>query len=69
VVAVVVKYADSIMKGFAVAISIVINSFISIIFFDFEIHILFLFGAVLVLASVYLYSLPAADVNMNAGRI
>jgi UDP-sugar transporter A1/2/3 len=57
VVAIVVKYADSIVKGFAVSISIIINSVISIMFFDFVAHSLFFAGTAFVLASVYMYSL------------
>jgi len=58
VVAVVVKYADSILKGFAMSISIIINSFISILFFNFETHIIFVVGTMLVLSSVYMWRLP-----------
>jgi UDP-sugar transporter A1/2/3 len=57
VVALVVKYADSIVKGFAVSISIVINCAISIVFFEFVAHYFFFAGTVFVLASVYMYSL------------
>jgi UDP-sugar transporter A1/2/3 len=63
VVAIVVKYADSIMKGFAVSISIIINSLISFLFFGFEIHFLFFIGTLLVLGSVYMYGLPNQSDN------
>ena len=36
-VALVVKYADNILKGFATSVSIVVSSIISAIFFDFKV--------------------------------
>ena len=46
VVAVVVKYADNILKGFAASFSIITSCIISIFVLDFEPTLLFLFGAV-----------------------
>jgi hypothetical protein len=55
VVAVVVKYADNILKGFAAAFSIITACIICYFFLDFKPTILFAFGAVLVNLSIYIY--------------
>lgn len=55
-VAVVVKYADNILKGFATSASIIISSIAAIFLFDFHLSIQFVFGAGLVISSVYIYS-------------
>jgi UDP-sugar transporter A1/2/3 len=56
IVAVVVKYADNILKGFAASFSIVTSCILSYFFFDFHPNVEFLFGALLVNVSMYLYS-------------
>ncbi|KAI8348521.1 nucleotide-sugar transporter-domain-containing protein [Mortierella sp. GBAus27b] len=58
IVAVVVKYADNILKGFATSISIVISSIASVALFGTKIGTIFMIGTVLVLGATYLYSLP-----------
>ncbi len=55
VVAVVVKYADNILKGFAASFSIITACIISYIFLDFQPTLLFVCGAVLVLGSSFMY--------------
>lgn len=55
VVAVVVKYADNILKGFAASFSIITACIISYFFLDFQPTLLFVCGAVLVLGSSYIY--------------
>ncbi|XP_074644968.1 UDP-galactose translocator-like isoform X2 [Tubulanus polymorphus] len=55
-VAVVVKYADNILKGFATSAAIVISCIASMYFFDFIISLQFVIGASLVMSSVYMYS-------------
>jgi UDP-sugar transporter A1/2/3 len=79
IVAVVVKYADNILKGFAASFSIVTSCVLSYFFFDFQPNAEFLFGAVLVNISMYLYTIapnvrkdvkdetPAID-NSNRNR-
>ncbi|XP_001372109.3 UDP-galactose translocator [Monodelphis domestica] len=57
-VAVVVKYADNILKGFATSLSIVVSTAASIRLFGFQVDLLFALGAGLVIGAVYLYSLP-----------
>ncbi|EDQ86084.1 uncharacterized protein MONBRDRAFT_11197 [Monosiga brevicollis MX1] len=68
VVAVVVKYADNILKGFATSISIVISCLLSVHFFDFVVTNRFGLGTVLVLASSYLYGTcpPVSPRTTNA---
>ncbi|CAG8583591.1 13196_t:CDS:1 [Ambispora leptoticha] len=66
IVALVVKYADNILKGFATSISIILSFLASLwIFTDTSISITFLAGSALVLASTYMYSLPDAPINKD----
>ncbi|KAF9090622.1 hypothetical protein BGX29_011365 [Mortierella sp. GBA35] len=58
IVAVVVKYADNILKGFATSISIVISAIASVALFGSKIGTIFILGTVLVLGATYIYSLP-----------
>ncbi|KAL1021635.1 hypothetical protein UPYG_G00015900 [Umbra pygmaea] len=57
-VAVVVKYADNILKGFATSFSIIVSTVVSIYLFGFHVDFLFTLGAGLVIGAVYMYSLP-----------
>ncbi|XP_067382795.1 UDP-galactose translocator isoform X4 [Channa argus] len=57
-VAVVVKYADNILKGFATSFSIIVSTVTSIYLFGFHVDLLFTAGAGLVIGAVYMYSLP-----------
>lgn len=54
-VAVVVKYADNLLKGFATSIAIILSCIVSVILFDFHISLQFSIGTLLVLASIFLY--------------
>ncbi|XP_012887834.1 PREDICTED: UDP-galactose translocator isoform X3 [Dipodomys ordii] len=65
-VAVVVKYADNILKGFATSLSIVLSTVASIRLFGFHLDPLFALGAGLVIGAVYLYSLPRGAVKAIA---
>lgn len=58
VVAVVVKYADNILKGFAASFSIITSFILTYFWFGFEPTWMFMIGAILVNVSMYLYSLP-----------
>ena len=58
IVAVVVKYADNILKGFATSLSIIIACVVSVYIFQFEITLQFVLGASLVIGSIFLYSKP-----------
>lgn len=57
IVALVVKYADNILKGFATSISIILSSIISVWLFNFTFSAPFLLGAALVIYATYLYGL------------
>lgn len=62
IVAVVVKYADNILKGFATSLAIVLSCMVSIYLFSFQLTLQFSFGTILVIVSVFLYS---HDPNKN----
>lgn len=55
-VAVVVKYADNILKGFATSFAIIVSCIVSIYLFNFILSIQFVGGTVLVMSAIYLYS-------------
>ncbi|KAI8344562.1 nucleotide-sugar transporter-domain-containing protein [Chlamydoabsidia padenii] len=54
-VAIVVKYADNILKGFATSLSIIVSGVISFYLFNFQPTPTFVIGAFIVMASSYLY--------------
>ncbi|XP_071960069.1 UDP-galactose translocator-like isoform X2 [Antedon mediterranea] len=54
-VAVVVKYADNILKGFATSFSIILSTLASVYFFNFTLNLQFSIGASLVMLAIYLY--------------
>lgn len=56
IVALVVKHADNILKGFATSAAIILSCIVSIMLFDFQLTILFTFGSALVIFSIFLYS-------------
>lgn len=58
IVAMVIKYADNILKGFATSLSIILSTVASMFLFNFEPTIYFLFGSILVFLATYLYSMP-----------
>ncbi|KAK9685920.1 hypothetical protein K7432_015319 [Basidiobolus ranarum] len=57
-VAVVVKYADNILKGFATSLSIIISSVISFYLFNFHPSPQFALGALIVITSTFMYGRP-----------
>ncbi|XP_033124564.1 UDP-galactose translocator-like [Anneissia japonica] len=62
-VAVVVKYADNILKGFATSFSIIVSTVASVYLFNFSINIQFSVGASLVMLAIFLYGRSQADSN------
>eukprot|EP01039_Chlorochromonas_danica_P009790 gene9790-10828_t len=70
-VAMVVKYADNVLKGFATSISILLSALVSAIYFhDISINQSFAAGAVIVLGSVYLYGyVPAKPLSINGNGV
>ncbi|KAJ2999487.1 hypothetical protein HDV02_002800 [Globomyces sp. JEL0801] len=63
IVAVVVKYADNILKGFATSLAIILSSLASVFIFDFQLSFLFCIGAIIVLYATHLYGLPDKPVR------
>lgn len=60
IVAVVVKYADNILKGFATSLSIILSCIASVFLFDYVITLKFTLGAALVILAIYLYGRPTS---------
>lgn len=58
VVAVVVKYADNILKGFATSLSIILSCLASVPLFGYSITFQFAIGTLLVTIAIYLYGRP-----------
>ncbi len=56
IVAVAVKYADNILKGFATSLAIIVSCIVSVYVFDFHITFSFSIGTTLVLLATYMYS-------------
>ena len=56
IVAVVVKYADNILKGFATSVSIIASCIGSMFIFNFKISLAFCVGGTMVMLATYLYS-------------
>lgn len=56
IVSLILKYASCITKGFATSCAIVLSSFVSVYIFDFVPSVLFVVGALSVIAAVLLYS-------------
>ncbi|GAA5835475.1 hypothetical protein JCM9279_004552 [Rhodotorula babjevae] len=60
ITALVIRYSDNIMKGFATSLAIVLSFCAGIILFDFQVTTSFLLGTSMVVAATYLYNLPDA---------
>ncbi|KAK7136248.1 hypothetical protein R3I94_014786 [Phoxinus phoxinus] len=65
-VAVVVKYADNILKGFATSFSIIVSTITSVYLFGFHVDLIFTMGAGLVIGAVYMYSLPKPNASTSS---
>lgn len=59
VTAVVIKYSDNILKGFATSLSIILSFLASVALFDFKLTSSFVIGSSVVLASTWMYNQPA----------
>lgn len=57
-VAVVVKYADNILKGFATSIAIIVSCIVSIYVFNFVLSLQFCLGTLLVMTAIFFYGRP-----------
>ena len=56
--AMVIKYSDNILKGFATSLSIIISFLASVVLFSFEITFTFILGSAIVLIATWLYNQP-----------
>uniref|UniRef100_A0AC35TYH8 SH3 domain-containing protein n=1 Tax=Rhabditophanes sp. KR3021 TaxID=114890 RepID=A0AC35TYH8_9BILA len=56
IVAVVIKYADNILKGFATSVAIIVSTGASVVLFSFVPSYVFILGAILVITAVIVYS-------------
>jgi UDP-sugar transporter A1/2/3 len=61
VTAMVIKYSDNILKGFATSLSIVISFMASVALFDFQMTFTFILGSVIVLIATWLYNQPGRN--------
>lgn len=68
VTALVIKYSDNILKGFATSLSIVISFLASVALFDFHMSFTFVLGSLIVLTATWLYNQPQQKPNDHAGR-
>lgn len=72
VTALVIKFADNILKGFATSLSIVVSFAASIVLFDSQLSAQFAFGCLTVLGATYMYNRPhrpALTRQGSAGRL
>lgn len=67
-VAVVIKFADNILKGFATSISIIVSTIVAVFLFNFSLTLMFVVGTTMVLAAVYMYSLPKPEPSLPASK-
>ena len=58
--ALVIKYADNILKGFATSLSIVISFLASVALFNFQMTVTFVLGSTVVLVATWMYNQPEA---------
>ncbi|GMK55497.1 hypothetical protein CspeluHIS016_0205530 [Cutaneotrichosporon spelunceum] len=59
ITAIVIRYSDNIMKGFATSLSIIISFLASVALFNYPITFSFVAGACVVLAATFLYNSPS----------
>ncbi|XP_047445201.1 solute carrier family 35 member A3b [Mugil cephalus] len=70
IIAVVIKYADNILKGFATSLSIIVSTVISyFVLKDFNPTGLFFFGAVLVVAATFLYGYESKPAGVSTAKM
>ena len=65
VTAMVIKYSDNILKGFATSLSIVLSFLASVALFDFTLTVTFVLGSTIVLVSTWLYNQPPKRSSTN----
>lgn len=68
VTALVIKYSDNILKGFATSLSIIISSLASVALFHFQVTFSFLIGSTVVLIATMLYAQPEGSSWSSGGK-
>jgi len=66
--AMVIKYSDNILKGFATSLSIVLSFLASVALFDFQMSITFILGSTIVLIATWLYNQHPTRINMTTNK-
>ncbi|KIR54000.1 solute carrier family 35 (UDP-sugar transporter), member A1/2/3 [Cryptococcus gattii Ru294] len=69
ITALVIRYSDNIMKGFATSLSIIISFLASVALFSYPITLSFIVGASIVLFATYTYNSPAPPVSSTRKEI
>jgi len=71
IIALVVRYADNILKGFASSISIILSSIVSVFLFGFKLSWLFVLGTTCVLLACFIYQQqdPPKDNEKNKSPV
>jgi len=64
-VAVVVQYADNLLKGFAVCLGIILSALVSVVLFNYKLTLAFAVGVLLVFISILLYGYPQTPTNSS----
>jgi UDP-sugar transporter A1/2/3 len=65
ITAVVIKYSDNILKGFATSLAIILSFLASVALFDFKLTPSFLVGSTTVLAATWMYNQPAGKETLS----
>ena len=65
IIAMVLKYADNILKAFGNSVSILVSSWISVYLFNFVISTNFFLGCALVMGAIVLYSMGSKKVTYS----
>ncbi|KAL4247303.1 UDP-galactose transporter [Abortiporus biennis] len=65
--ALVIKYADNILKGFATSLSIVISFLASVALFNFHMTLTFILGSTVVLVATWMYNQPDTSSSVEVG--
>lgn len=68
VTAMVIKYSDNILKGFATSLSIVMSFLASVAIFDFQISFPFILGSAIVLNATWLYNQQPRRIGLGGPR-
>ena len=66
ITAVVIRYSDNIMKGFATSLSIIISFLASVALFSYPITLAFIAGSTIVLAATFMYNTPAPSASTSS---